>query len=234
MNFQKWMVNQGLSSSSALKYNIAIKGVLSKLANESSITSKNLLEIFSTRTYLDIEEQIRKLPQFISRDEAGKGMYGSALNQYSNYLEDLSKLETKLSSEKLLPSEEVSETEFDASIKARIGQDQFRSSLVKLWGCCSISKYTNLSMLKASHIKPWKDSSNLERLDKYNGFLLLPNYDCAFDNGMISFEDDGRVLISSKLEEPEKVGISENLSINLFEENKFYLSFHRANIFMDK
>ena len=51
-------------------------------------------------------------------------------------------------------------------------------------------------MLLASHIKPWRDSNHQERLDKFNGLLLLANLDKAFDLGFISFDDSGKVPIS--------------------------------------
>ena len=62
-------------------------------------------------------------------------------------------------------------------------------------------------MLVASHIKPWRDSNNQERLDKFNGLLLLANLDKAFDLGFISFADTGLVMISCQLEAPEVLGL---------------------------
>lgn len=66
-------------------------------------------------------------------------------------------------------------------------------------------------MLVASHIKPWRDSNNQERLDKFNGLLLLANLDKAFDLGFILFTDTGLVMISSQLEEPQFLGRYEGL-----------------------
>lgn len=74
----------------------------------------------------------------------------------------------------------LSETEKDSIIKARIGQGIFRQQLIQLWGGCSVTGFKNEKFLKASHIKPWRDSSNQERLDKYNGLLLVPNLDRSF------------------------------------------------------
>ena len=68
-------------------------------------------------------------------------------------------------------------------------------------------------MLKASHIKPWNISDDYERLDEYNGLLLTPNLDAAFDSGLISFDKDGVILISKKPRDEQKatLGIEEKM-----------------------
>jgi putative restriction endonuclease len=81
-------------------------------------------------------------------------------------------------------------------IKARIGQGAFRAKLIVLWGSCAVTGYKDLNLLVASHIKPWSVSSNSERLDVYNGLLLVPNLDKAFDSGFISFKESGEIMIS--------------------------------------
>ena len=86
-------------------------------------------------------------------------------------------------------------------------------------------------MLVASHIKPWRVATDLERLDPYNGLLLIPNLDKAFDSGLISFDDKGKILISNALSDPEKLGINTDLKVSLHSENKEYLSYHRENVF---
>jgi hypothetical protein len=85
-------------------------------------------------------------------------------------------------------------------IQARIGQGHFRDNLLKLWnGACAITGCTVKHILRASHIKPWKDSSNEERLDPYNGLLLTANLDALFDKHLISFDDDGRMLVAKQI-----------------------------------
>jgi predicted restriction endonuclease len=84
-----------------------------------------------------------------------------------------------------------------------------------LWGCCAVTEVDDTALLVASHIKPWRDCSNSERLDPYNGFLLLPHLDHLFDKGFISFEDSGEILISSALSSAakEKMHIDEELAV---------------------
>lgn len=88
-------------------------------------------------------------------------------------------------------------------------------------------------MLIASHIKPWIDSLPEEKLDIDNGFLMCPNHDRLFDRGIISFDDDGKLLISSELTKKNRdcLNVSAEMNIDLTEGNKKYLAYHRQNIF---
>jgi len=117
-------------------------------------------------------------------------------------------------------------------VDARIGQGVYRTSLISLWGSCAVTEATMLEMLKASHIKPWTDSDNIERLDKFNGLLLSANLDSAFDCGLISFDDTGKIIISSVFTEADKFSIHPKMKLKrVFEENKPYLAYHRKNVF---
>ena len=100
-----------------------------------------------------------------------------------------------------------------------------------MWGGCAVTGYRNTQMLLASHIKPWRDSNHQERLDKFNGLLLLANLDKAFDLGFISFDDSGKVLISHYLEAPDVLGLREDMSFNVMAEHKPYLRYHRGELF---
>ena len=68
------------------------------------------------------------------------------------------------------------------------------------WGSrCPLTGITEPALLRASHIVPWADSTDEQRLDVYNGLLLSALWDAAFDNGLVSFGDDGTVLVSPNL-----------------------------------
>ncbi len=88
-------------------------------------------------------------------------------------------------------------------------------------------------MLVASHIKPWSKSLPKEKLDVDNGLLMCPNHDRLFDRGFISFDDYGKILISSILtaESRQALGITGDIKINLSEKNKAYMKYHRDKIF---
>lgn len=84
--------------------------------------------------------------------------------------------------------------------KARIGQGLFRKSVLALEPACRVTGVTTLSLLRASHIKPWRESTNAERLDGANGLMLAPHIDLLFDRFLLSFADDGTMLLARDLE----------------------------------
>ena len=67
-------------------------------------------------------------------------------------------------------------------------------------GECPITGIDLKSILIASHIVPWKEATDEERLDVENGILLSPLYDSLFDN-LISFSDEGKIVMSGKITE---------------------------------
>lgn len=127
-------------------------------------------------------------------------------------------------------------TESETTSKNRIGQNKFRKKLIDYWGGCSVSNSKNLPLLKASHIKPWVNSNDDERLDVYNGLLLMPGFDSTFDAGFISFDDNGGIIISESLDCNDRIllGIlSSDLKVskNFEYEHVKYLEFHRKYVF---
>ncbi len=89
------------------------------------------------------------------------------------------------------------ETERHTLARARIGQGKFRQDLLSRFdGRCAVSGLDRPELLRASHIKPWAGSSNVERLDPNNGLLLSAAYDAAFDARLISFAEDGSLLLA--------------------------------------
>ena len=117
-------------------------------------------------------------------------------------------------------------------LNVRIGQRKFRCLVLDYWRHKCAVKGTKW-FLSAGHIKPWRDSDNSERLDVFNGIALSPNYDKAFDEGFISFDNNGRILISNKIrEEIELLGIDGGDSIDgLNFMHQKYLEYHRSNIY---
>lgn len=116
----------------------------------------------------------------------------------------------------------------------RVGQNNFRKDLIRIWGKCSVTSVENLEFLHASHIKPWRQSNNEERLSPFNGLLLNPALDTAFDRGFIGFESTGKIVISNKLsrEDAEKMAINQTLRLRqTYPGNLQYLSYHLENLF---
>lgn len=128
----------------------------------------------------------------------------------------------------------LSATEKEAMIWSRRGQSLFRRRLIDYWGGCAISECKNEGLLVASHIKPWKDSTSDERLDLFNGLLLLPNYDRLFDEGYMTFTPEGKALYSKLLSVEDKIllGLTDGLSLRRVEDgHKKYLEYHNEHCF---
>ncbi len=121
-------------------------------------------------------------------------------------------------------------------VKTRVGQGLFKQKLLRLSKGCKVCGLGISDLLRASHSKPWKDSSNVERLDPYNGFLLCPQHDSLYDAGFISFTDDGRIIISSEIQRTDyaSLNISPNTVIQVHERNKPYLAWHREHVLRAK
>lgn len=131
-------------------------------------------------------------------------------------------------------SQSLGETTRDAFVKHRIGQSKFREYLATYWQGCSVTGCKQIEVLIASHVKPWRDSDDKERLDKFNGLLLTPNLDKCFDNYLISFETDGSIIISDKLTDETRAlfGITQNLSLQrVAPQHVKYLTHHRDRFY---
>jgi HNH endonuclease len=88
-------------------------------------------------------------------------------------------------------------TEAERLVIQRIGQDVFRDALMDYWGgSCPLTGITDPALLRASHIVPWAECSDEQRLDIHNGLLLSALWDAAFDQGLVSFADDGTLPIA--------------------------------------
>ncbi len=131
----------------------------------------------------------------------------------------------------------IPETEKVALIKARRGQGIFKDNVMAIEKACRITQVDNPVHLIGSHIKPWRDCSNAERLDGENGLLLTPSIDHLFDRGFISFEGTGEVLVSPRADDLSlrRMGIrvGERINVGSFSrQQKTFLDFHRDKIFL--
>lgn len=124
-------------------------------------------------------------------------------------------------------------TKSKARITIRVGQEYHRQQMINKWGGkCPVTGCSIQKILISSHIVPWSQSNDTERLDVENGILLSPNVDALFDKHLISFSDDGLIILSSKIEKSElhKLGIDLKVKINISEGMKPYLKRHRKNL----
>ena len=132
---------------------------------------------------------------------------------------------------------DIGPTEVERLSKARRGQDVFRDNVRQIEKGCRVTRVDDSSFLIASHIKPWRDSNDAEKLDGYNGLLLAPHVDHLFDKGYISFEDDGRMLVAATLD-PKILrawGMQPQANVGRFaDQQKVYLAHHRSEVFKDR
>lgn len=233
MSFVTWMNEIGLSDSTIKKYHGAIDGALSEWARDVGIIKGSILSISSVAYFNIVAKEIQSLPIFIERNYRGHHMYSSAMKQYGEYLQQNPPARVEEDLDYIVSDLSIDATEQVRRVKSRLGQSIFRKSVVNYWKGCSVTGYKDTSLLVASHIKPWAISSDYERLDKFNGLLLLPNLDKLFDKGLISFKSDGQIIISKVLDNPSVFGVSTKMSVQLVEQHKVYMAYHRNNIFVD-
>lgn len=125
-------------------------------------------------------------------------------------------------------------TEREGLVTSRVGQGAYRKGIIHRWNYqCAVTQFNDPRILIASHIVPWKDASDQERLDVDNGILLSPTYDALFDRHLISFENSGKIILSDQIswEDYKKIGVSGHEKIGqLNEGNKGYLDKHRSQL----
>jgi hypothetical protein len=121
-----------------------------------------------------------------------------------------------------------------ALISARHGQGEYRSAVEALEQACRVTGLLDRRHLRASHIKPWRVSTDAEKLDGQNGLLLSPHFDQLFARGDISFGDDGALRISKHLNPavPNLWNLKGSINVGPFSaEQRVYLAYHRERVF---
>ena len=123
-------------------------------------------------------------------------------------------------------------TEVLRMVRQRVGQQAYRQAMLDYWGgACAVTGLALPQALRASHAKPWAEcSTDAERLDVYNGFLLSANLDALFDSFLISFTDDGELLMSDQIAQPDRERLGLDVSMRLrwrAAPHIAYLQFHR-------
>jgi hypothetical protein len=144
------------------------------------------------------------------------------------YAEEVAKIE----------AQPLAATEALRLVKQRIGQNLFRQALMDYWaGACAVTGLDLPEALRASHAKPWAVcDTDAERLDVFNGFLLTANLDALFDQGLMTFADDGTAILSKRLTSAHStlLGLSGADPVRLrwvSPAHLSYLAWHRENHF---
>ena len=218
-----------------MTYSEAIEKVL--LNNGGVATLKHIynnIEIYRQKTGLTPDNTIQERVQRDSRfTRIAKGIY--ALTSVVEDLEAHNGSFIEVQNDNIVIQR--INTEKTVNQRIRIGQNSFRSALLKKLQKCPITHLDEKRLLIASHIKPWVHCNNEERLNIYNGFLLSPLFDKLFDKsvGLITFTENKELIISKQLSQAnvQYLGVTSGQVINdlPIEGRENFLAYHRKYIF---
>ncbi len=126
-------------------------------------------------------------------------------------------------------------TEVERLVRQRVGQDKFRTAMLDYWGgACAVTGVAIPAVLRASHAKPWAEcTSDAERLDVFNGFLLSANLDALFDRFLISFDHNGEIMVAPVLAGTDlrPLGVAAGMKLRWLNPlHGPYLAQHRARL----
>ncbi len=143
----------------------------------------------------------------------------------------------KAKEQKPLTKEEVKkESERLIIRQARDGQGKYREQLLEQCHFCPFTMISDERLLIASHIKPWAASTDAEKIDPFNGYMLSPLFDKLFDRGFITFTEKRHVILSEFISPYtwKQIGIKNDAFINALpmdEKRIEYLKFHHESVF---
>ncbi len=128
------------------------------------------------------------------------------------------------------------DTETNRSILVRTAQGKYRKDALRLWdNRCAVTGVAEPKVLIASHIKPWRESNNEDRVNPKNSLILSPTYDKLFDLGFITFNpDSGKILLSENISPSswDKLKIDDSRQLSMIPDGTdIFLAYHNNQIF---
>ena len=238
-DFINWMnEHRTLSESTLEKYARAVNTVSNDML-EIGVINNSLINMSLTELDLAISAILAN-DKFIAKNTKGNHMYSNGLKQFRYFILDtIDTIDIKEIEivESIKTDKTISETERTALVKSRVGQGIFKQSLIKKYnGKCIVTGIDLSKLLIGSHIKPWVNSNNEQRLSSENGLLLSANFDKLFDSGLITFKNDGTLVSSSFINEQNKtkLGLNNQIKVDLkaSQEMLANLEYHRDVIFI--
>ena len=189
-----------------------------------------LLTMFGRHTLIDAQTSMRVLTSVPSTLRSVEwhnvaevvARAGGSANNPSDDLEDIQS------------TPGLNNTTRQALIAARVGQGQFRKQVAQRWGgSCAVNGCAQQEVLRASHVKPWWASTNKERLDPANGIFLTANLDALFDRGLLTFDDEGKMLVSQSVPSVDRslLGVPRRLRRSPRTDERVFLEYHRDQVF---
>lgn len=230
---------------------------LYSFVNGGEIFWIDVVDFFSRVTFLKWEKNDSKIIEFVEEEELNFNCYKQLAwyYVYDKYIYDFAHIikEQGFSIEDMMLDylywsfgdprepgnyfydkfESKAEKYYRSEKKIRVFQEKFRSKLLKKYKKCQVCELENENMLVASHSKRYCECNSYESHDVYNGFLLCKSHDGLYDSGLITFTDEGNIIISDELSHHDReiLNINENIKIDLEEESLKYLKWHRENWF---
>lgn len=206
-------------------------GMAYPVNNGLKIVKEHNVPNYEAYFHIDQTSQITKhWLTYLKEGKSRKSIY--APKSWLNYVEsnnDSSNVEQPLNQNTIYQNVQ---NEGEYEVKIRKTQNIFRNSLLKKQPKCLICGLENNDLLIASHIKPWADSTDREKIDLDNGLILCAMHDKLFDNGLISFDKLNYLCVSSLLSEKDKKILQLDTS-QVFPElniHQNYLEYHRKHI----
>ncbi|WP_038182291.1 HNH endonuclease [Vibrio rhizosphaerae] len=229
--YQQWLADTGHTQNTIREYCRVIEHDLSLWLQQQLGIEHAVFDIKSFRDFHALALQFKVSQQGQVADSRHHPLFSQVIESYLLFLKDLNQVDLQDDVNQIMSDPRLTTTEKKILMNTRMGQGSYRRQLIDLWQGCAVTRYPNTQLLVASHIKPWRYSTNEERLDKFNGLLLLANLDKAFDLGFISFEANGRIMISGQLQSPTTLGIHADMHCTLHREHRKYLDYHRVELF---
>jgi hypothetical protein len=226
-------VNRGHGQKSCY---VQIEGVARAITNGIYCTKdKNNAPIYTMKPsflgdYISLLQASNKLnlvtPSTSTTTPLSKNVMASSLpNRKKRTIRKITDIQNSISS--------LTSTEKEIICKQRIGQGLFKELLMDKYSCkCALCNISIKQMLIGSHIKEWSDSNDNEKLDVNNGLLLCAHHDALFDKHLISFNDNGTLVVSPTITTADQVtlNLSEIPTITVTNEMKPFMKHHRAKL----
>ncbi len=239
VQFGDWLRSTStLAESSIEKYRRSVR-VISQEMLDAKVIGKSFLKMSAAEIDAALPI-VFGTDEFIEKNKIGNNMYRSALKHFRLFSYEMVKAD-KAYQEQIVADvwkdNQLTITEKMAVVRSRVGQGEYRNKLLRKYdNRCVVTGINDARLLIASHIKPWYACGNKERLDVENGLLLSSNMDKLFDNGLISFEGDGHMIISGTISEFNRkhLYLDTNMKVDLKAgaQMKQYLEYHRDVLFI--
>ena len=114
-------------------------------------------------------------------------------------------------------SKSTASTEVERLVRQRVGQNVYRVSLLDYWGgACAVTGIAVPELLRASHARAWSEcTTDADRLNVFNGFLLVAHLDALFDRHLMTFSATGEAVFAPSISQEVKLrlGITECLKL---------------------